>query len=60
MTNSPEAGVDPLHNALLPQFEAQLSPEYVTLYNKHIVGRKLAHEFDIEDVRKNPVVLGFG
>ncbi|KAF8511198.1 alpha/beta hydrolase fold-domain-containing protein [Gautieria morchelliformis] len=60
MTNSSEAAVDPLHNALLPQFEAQLSSEYVALYNKHILGRKLAHEFDIEDVRKNPVILGFG
>ena len=57
MSNQP---VDPLHNSLLPQFEARLSPEYVALYNKHIRGRKLAHEFDIEEVRKNPVILSFG
>ena len=52
--------VDPYHNALKPEFEARLSREYVALYNKHIRGRKLAHEFDIEEVRKNPVLIGFG
>ncbi|KAF8583980.1 esterase [Ramaria rubella] len=59
MTN-PSEPVDPLHNSLFPQFEALLSPEYVALYNKHIRGRKYAHEFDIEEVRKNPVIIGFG
>lgn len=52
--------VDPNHNALLPEFEARLEPEYVALYNKHIRGHKLAHEFTVEENRKNPVILGFG
>jgi len=52
--------IDPNHNALIPQFEKRLGPKYVSLYNKHIRGKKLAHEFDIEEVRKNPVILGFG
>ncbi|GJJ07696.1 hypothetical protein Clacol_001901 [Clathrus columnatus] len=52
--------VDPNHNALLPEFEARLEPHYVTLYNKHIRGRKLAHEFTVEENRSNPVILSFG
>lgn len=52
--------IDPNHNALRPHFEKRLGPKYVSLYNKHIRGKKLAHEFDIEEVRKNPVILGFG
>ncbi|KAF8529277.1 esterase [Hysterangium stoloniferum] len=46
--------IDPNHNALLPQFEARMAPEYVALYNKHIRGKQLAHELDIEEVRRNP------
>jgi hypothetical protein len=58
--SDPSDVVDPLHNALLPEFEARLTPEYVALYNKHVRGKKLAHEFPIEIVRKNPVIIGFG
>jgi len=57
---SPSEVIDSNHNALLPEFEARLSPEYVALYNKNIRGRKLAHEYDIEEVRKNPIIIGFG
>jgi hypothetical protein len=49
-----------MHNALLPQFEKRLGLEYVALYNEHVRGRKLAHEYSIEHVRANPVIIGFG
>lgn len=55
-----EKGTDPMHNALLPEFEAMLDPTYVELYNKHIRGRKLAHEYTVEYIRENPVIIGFG
>ena len=58
--STPSDHIDPLHNALLPQFEARLTPEYVALYNKHLRGRKHVHELPIEILRKNPSMITFG
>lgn len=49
-------------NALLPEYEAVLDPDYVQAYKANVVGRTLEHQTSIEEVRRDPAAyrVSFG